>query len=99
MLLQLEELFNQKVSYLKKMIYALVCQDGKSILFKMIKKSKKYHILMILSKFLYIYMQYLSIKGIAGLTAYFGLTEIGQIKKGETVLVSSAAGGVGVYVV
>ncbi|MFA8450609.1 MAG: NADP-dependent oxidoreductase [Bacteroidales bacterium] len=33
--------------------------------------------------------------GITGLTAYFGLTEIGKPKEGETLLVSSAAGGVG----
>lgn len=31
----------------------------------------------------------------AGLTAYFGIREIGAVKAGETVLVSAAAGGVG----
>ena len=33
--------------------------------------------------------------GVNGLTAYFGITEIGQIKAGETVVVSSAAGATG----
>ena len=37
----------------------------------------------------------LSIYGIAGLTAYFGLLHIGQPKEGETVVVSAAAGSVG----
>jgi NADPH-dependent curcumin reductase CurA len=37
----------------------------------------------------------LSIYGIAGLTAYFGLLEIGQPKPGDTVVVSAAAGSVG----
>lgn len=37
----------------------------------------------------------LSILGSAGLTAYFGLLELGAPKPGETVLVSSAAGSVG----
>lgn len=37
----------------------------------------------------------LSVLGGTGLTAYFGLLEIGQPKEGETVLVSAAAGGVG----
>jgi NADPH-dependent curcumin reductase CurA len=37
----------------------------------------------------------LSIYGIAGLTAYFGLLEIGKPKSGETVVVSAAAGSVG----
>ena len=38
---------------------------------------------------------YLSILGAVGLTAYFGLLDAGQPKKGETVLVSGAAGAVG----
>ena len=38
---------------------------------------------------------YLGILGMTGLTAYFGLTDIGQPKEGETVLVSGAAGSVG----
>ncbi|GIO32855.1 MULTISPECIES: NADP-dependent oxidoreductase [Paenibacillus] len=38
---------------------------------------------------------YLSVLGITGLTAYFGLLDVGQPKKGETVVVSSAAGAVG----
>lgn len=37
----------------------------------------------------------LSVLGGTGLTAYFGLLEIGRPKAGETVLVSAAAGGVG----
>jgi len=37
----------------------------------------------------------LSILGQAGATAYFGLLEVGQMKAGENVLVSAAAGGVG----
>ena len=37
----------------------------------------------------------LSVYGIAGLTAYFGLLECGQPKPGETVVVSAAAGSVG----
>ncbi len=38
---------------------------------------------------------YLSILGMTGLTAYFGLLDIGQPKEGETVVVSGAAGAVG----
>jgi NADPH-dependent curcumin reductase CurA len=37
----------------------------------------------------------LSLFGVNGLTAYFGITEIGQIKAGETVVVSNAAGATG----
>ncbi|MFK4721062.1 NADPH-dependent curcumin reductase CurA [Bradyrhizobium niftali] len=37
----------------------------------------------------------LSVFGIAGLTAYFGLLEVGKPKEGETVVVSAAAGSVG----
>ncbi|WP_141735218.1 NADP-dependent oxidoreductase [Oligoflexus tunisiensis] len=37
----------------------------------------------------------LSILGVNGLTAYFGMTEIGKPKSGETVFVSGAAGSVG----
>jgi len=37
----------------------------------------------------------LSVFGIAGLTAYFGLLECGRPKSGETVVVSAAAGSVG----
>ncbi len=37
----------------------------------------------------------LSVYGIAGLTAYFGLLNIGKPKSGETVVVSAAAGSVG----
>jgi hypothetical protein len=38
---------------------------------------------------------YLGILGMTGLTAYFGLSDIGEPKKGETLLVSGAAGAVG----
>jgi len=37
----------------------------------------------------------LSICGMPGLTAYFGLFEVGKLKKGETILVSGGAGAVG----
>jgi hypothetical protein len=37
----------------------------------------------------------LSVLGGTGLTAYFGLLDVGRPKEGETVLVSAAAGGVG----
>ena len=40
----------------------------------------------------------LSVLGITGLTAYFGLLEIGQPKLGDTVLVSGAAGSTGSFV-
>ena len=39
--------------------------------------------------------KYLSALGMPGMTAYFGILEIGAIKEGETVLVSGAAGAVG----
>jgi NADPH-dependent curcumin reductase CurA len=38
---------------------------------------------------------YLGALGIPGLTAYFGLLEVGRLHEGETVVVSGAAGGVG----
>lgn len=38
---------------------------------------------------------YLSVLGIPGLTAYFGLIDLGKPKQNEVVLVSSAAGAVG----
>ena len=38
---------------------------------------------------------YLSALGMTGLTAYFGLLEIGRPKPGDTVVVSAAAGAVG----
>jgi NADPH-dependent curcumin reductase CurA len=37
----------------------------------------------------------LNVYGTAGLTAYFGLLEVGQAKAGDTVVVSAAAGAVG----
>lgn len=37
----------------------------------------------------------LGILGIPGITAYFGMLDVGQVKAGERVLVTSAAGGVG----
>ncbi|MFZ0180188.1 MAG: NADP-dependent oxidoreductase [Candidatus Dormiibacterota bacterium] len=39
--------------------------------------------------------QYLSVLGIPGMTAYFGLLEVGRPVAGETVVVSAAAGAVG----
>ncbi len=41
---------------------------------------------------------YLSTLGMPGITAYFGLLELGQPKPGETVVVSGAAGAVGTVV-
>jgi NADPH-dependent curcumin reductase len=41
---------------------------------------------------------YLSILGITGLTAYFGLLEVGQAKAGDTVVISGAAGATGMAV-
>jgi NADPH-dependent curcumin reductase CurA len=41
---------------------------------------------------------YLGILGMPGLTAYFGLLEIGQPKPGETIVISGAAGAVGTVV-
>ena len=38
---------------------------------------------------------FIGVLGMPGLTAYFGLLDIGQPKAGETVLVSGAAGAVG----
>src|SRR6185369_1527569 len=40
----------------------------------------------------------LGVLGVTGLTAYFGLIDIGQPKPGETVVVSGAAGAVGMTV-
>jgi len=40
----------------------------------------------------------LSVAGIAGKTAYHGLLKIGEPKSGETVVVSAAAGSVGIFV-
>ncbi|CAN5426741.1 NADP-dependent oxidoreductase [soil metagenome] len=37
----------------------------------------------------------LSVYGVAGLTAYFGLLDVGALQEGETVVVSAAAGSVG----
>jgi len=39
--------------------------------------------------------RYLGVLGMPGMTAYFGLLDVGQPKPGETVLVSAAAGAVG----
>jgi NADPH-dependent curcumin reductase CurA len=38
---------------------------------------------------------YMSVLGGTGLTAYFGLLEVGQLKAGETVVISGAAGATG----
>ncbi|MGI9287291.1 MAG: NADP-dependent oxidoreductase [Pseudomonadales bacterium] len=39
--------------------------------------------------------QFLGVLGMTGMTAYFGLLDVGKPKEGETVLVSAAAGAVG----
>ena len=41
---------------------------------------------------------FLGVLGMPGLTAYFGLTHIGKPKSGETIVVSGAAGAVGLVV-
>ncbi|MER7755319.1 NADP-dependent oxidoreductase [Kitasatospora sp. NPDC097643] len=41
---------------------------------------------------------YLGALGMSGMTAYFGLLEVGALKEGETVVVSGAAGAVGTMV-
>jgi len=41
---------------------------------------------------------YLGVLGIPGMTAYFGLLDTGQAKAGDTVVVSAAAGAVGMVV-
>ncbi|KAK2460355.1 hypothetical protein APHAL10511_007744 [Amanita phalloides] len=43
-------------------------------------------------------LDYLNTLGPSGLTAYFGLKDIGKLKKGETLVVSGAAGSVGAVV-
>ncbi len=40
-------------------------------------------------------MQWLNVLGMPGMTAYFGLMDVGQPKPGETLVVSGAAGAVG----
>ncbi|KAJ5204256.1 uncharacterized protein N7498_005135 [Penicillium cinerascens] len=37
----------------------------------------------------------MSVLGVTGLTAYFGMTEVGQLRPGDTVVVSGAAGATG----
>ncbi|KAF8638247.1 hypothetical protein AX17_002269 [Amanita inopinata Kibby_2008] len=44
------------------------------------------------------FLDFLNTLGISGLTAYFGLKDVGKLKKGETLVVSGAAGSVGVLV-
>jgi NADPH-dependent curcumin reductase CurA len=41
---------------------------------------------------------YLGVLGMTGLTAYFGLLDVGRVREGDTVLVSGAAGAVGTAV-
>ncbi|MEO9188406.1 MAG: NADP-dependent oxidoreductase [Acetobacteraceae bacterium] len=40
-------------------------------------------------------LDWIGLLGMTGMTAYFGMREIGAVRPGETVLVSGAAGGVG----
>lgn len=42
--------------------------------------------------------KYLGVLGMPGMTAYFGILQVGKISEGETVLVSGAAGAVGALV-
>jgi NADPH-dependent curcumin reductase CurA len=42
--------------------------------------------------------RYLGALGMPGMTAYFGILEVGELKEGDTVLVSGAAGAVGALV-
>jgi hypothetical protein len=39
----------------------------------------------------------LSVYGVSGLTAYFGMTEVGSARAGDTVVISAAAGAVGTF--
>lgn len=39
--------------------------------------------------------KYLGVLGMPGMTAYFGILEVGKIKEGDTVVISGAAGAVG----
>jgi len=41
--------------------------------------------------------EYLSALGPAGMTAYFGVTDIGKVKAGDVFVINAAAGGVGCY--
>jgi NADPH-dependent curcumin reductase CurA len=41
---------------------------------------------------------YLGVLGMAGMTGYFGILNVGELKENETVVVSSAAGAVGLVV-
>lgn len=43
-------------------------------------------------------MDFLNTLGMTGMTAYFGLYDVGQLKAGETLVVSGAAGAVGALV-
>jgi NADPH-dependent curcumin reductase CurA len=40
-------------------------------------------------------LDFLGALGLPGMTAYFGLLRVGQVKEGETLVVSGAAGAVG----
>lgn len=42
--------------------------------------------------------EYVCALGPAGMTAYFGLLDVGKPKPGDTVLISAAAGGIGAFV-
>lgn len=40
-------------------------------------------------------IDHLGLLGVSGMTAYFGMFDIGRLKDGETVCISGAAGSVG----
>ena len=63
-------------------------QDYAALNSRLVRKAPRYRPL----------SHHLSVFGIAGLTAYHGLIDVGRPKAGETVLVSAAAGSVGAYV-
>lgn len=40
-------------------------------------------------------IDHLGLLGVSGMTAYFGMFDVGRLKDGETVCISGAAGSVG----
>ena len=41
------------------------------------------------------YLDFFGLFGVHGLTAFFGMTDVGKVKPGDTVLISAAAGAIG----